>query len=550
MPSTWRCECTRRPGRSPDCASFSSPTGSPPWNSWIPRRSTGRRSAGRSGTSRDCIDWRAAVSEREPIEVDLVHQFGGALPCLSAGAGHEDYSAFLAVVPGAVLGKIYDTYGPRLLELNVRSFLQAKGAVNRGIRDTLANQPDRFLAYNNGISATASRVEVVDLPGGAAASPGSTICRSSTAARPRPRSIARFATASHCDNVAVQAKITVIDPDRVEEIVPLISRYANSQNKVSEADLTANDPFHVQIEELSRTVWAPLTETHTARHALVLRARAGPVRRRPGAGRHPRATAQISEEWPTAQKFTKTDLAKYEMCWDQRPHIVSLGAQKNFTHFMASLRERGAVEPDADLFRAPDREGDPLQGDGPHRGPTSTSGATRPTSSTTPSRDCRTRPRNAWTSMPSGSSRPSPRGRGGRRGALRDRVRVIAEMVPGGANVTEWCKREQVLADVKEQPWTVPASLEPLLVARVVRTRPGRRSARTIRCAEDDPIVAEMAAIGADGWLAIANWAKETGNLAVVAAQTRLRHRGSHEARAGPLLQAGRSRQQDRRDSA
>ena len=48
----------------------------------------------------------------------------------------------------------------------MRSFLQATGKVNRGIRDTLLHEPERFLAYNNGISATASEVELVDLPDG------------------------------------------------------------------------------------------------------------------------------------------------------------------------------------------------------------------------------------------------------------------------------------------------------------------------------------------------------------------------------------------------
>ena len=72
----------------------------------------------------------------------------------------------LAVFPGEWLADIYHEYGARLLELNVRSFLQATGKVNRGIRDTLRDEPERFLAYNNGISATASEVTLVELPDG------------------------------------------------------------------------------------------------------------------------------------------------------------------------------------------------------------------------------------------------------------------------------------------------------------------------------------------------------------------------------------------------
>ena len=76
------------------------------------------------------------------------------------------YSVLLAIVPGTVLADLYGRYGTRLLELNVRSFLQTKGAVNRGIRETLLNEPDRFLAYNNGITATASEVDFTNAADG------------------------------------------------------------------------------------------------------------------------------------------------------------------------------------------------------------------------------------------------------------------------------------------------------------------------------------------------------------------------------------------------
>lgn len=269
--------------------------------------------------------------QQEPIEVDLAQNFGGPLPCLSVGTGHEDYSAFLAVVPGRVLADIYDAYGPRLLELNVRSFLQAKGKINRGIRDTLAAEPARFLAYNNGISATASRVDIVELSSGERGI--SRIVDLQIVNGGQTTASIHRAMRSKLDlsDVSVQAKITVIDPGRVEDIVPLISRFANSQNKVSEADLTANDPFHVELEKLSRTVWAPATgatkratrwfyERARGQYGDALARETTPARRR-----------RFKEEWPTSQKFTKTDIAKFEASWDQFPHLASLGAQKTLS---------------------------------------------------------------------------------------------------------------------------------------------------------------------------------------------------------------------------
>ena len=98
----------------------------------------------------------------EPIIVE----FADPLPCLATPDTDRDFSVFLTILPGSTLSALYGQYGTRLLELNVRSFLQAKGAVNRGIRDTLLTDPERFLAYNNGITATASKVDFAPLPGG------------------------------------------------------------------------------------------------------------------------------------------------------------------------------------------------------------------------------------------------------------------------------------------------------------------------------------------------------------------------------------------------
>ena len=68
-----------------------------------------------------------------------------------------------------------------------------------------------------------------------------------------------------CPTSAVQAKLSVVEPTDLMSLVPRISQFANSQNKVNMADFSANDPFHVELEKLSRTVWAPAAEGGTAR---------------------------------------------------------------------------------------------------------------------------------------------------------------------------------------------------------------------------------------------------------------------------------------------
>ncbi len=291
--------------------------------------------------------------KREAIEIDFEIQYGTSVPCLpmptSSGA---DYDTCLVILPGEILYKLYAEYGSRLLQRNVRSFLQARGKVNKGIRKTILEEPHRFLAYNNGISATAEAVKFVDMPEG-----GKGICwirdLQIVNGGQTTASIYHAARKDKADisGIYVQAKLTIVDQEQVDAIVPLISRYANNQNKVSDADFSANDPFHIRVEELSRTIWAPTVDgTQRQTRWFYERARGQYLdakNRELSAAKQ----KQFTNTHPPNQKFTKTDLAKYENTWEQLPHLVSLGAQKNFCRFTDRLVERGAFEVGEDYFR-------------------------------------------------------------------------------------------------------------------------------------------------------------------------------------------------------
>lgn len=284
----------------------------------------------------------------EPIAIDFVEEFQAAIPCLQMPSSADDYSAYLAIFPGEVLFKLYDEYGPRLLELNVRSFLSARGKVNKGIRSTIREAPDCFLAYNNGIVITVDDVRTSRL------ADGSLAIRSVAGLQivnggQTTASIHRAKKVDKADLSAVQvpAKITVIKADRLSEMVGQISRYANSQNTVQPADFSANDPYHVKIEELSSTTWCPGEETRwfyeRARGSYqVALARIGTTQAK---------ADKFKKTTPPQQRFTKTDLAKYLNAWDHKPGQVSCGAQKNFDNFMQGLRTADWL-PDAGYYKA------------------------------------------------------------------------------------------------------------------------------------------------------------------------------------------------------
>lgn len=79
---------------------------------------------------------------------------------MPASSDNEDYQSFIAIIPGICLVNLYERYGARLLEQNVRSFLQFSGKINKGIRDTIKKEPHMFLAFNNGLAATADHIEL------------------------------------------------------------------------------------------------------------------------------------------------------------------------------------------------------------------------------------------------------------------------------------------------------------------------------------------------------------------------------------------------------
>ncbi|MCP3733111.1 AIPR family protein [Sphingomonas sp. MG17] len=270
-----------------------------------------------------------AGQTREDLVIDFAEDFGEAIPVLRASDGGGPLESYIAVIPGGQLAQIYDRWGARLLEANVRSFLQARGKVNRGIRDTIVKDPAMFFSYNNGLTTTAESVEVASIGEGlflmSAANFQIVNGGQTTASIHAVRKLA----AEQLKDVYVQMKLTVVPPDRSETVVPSISQFANSQNKVNAADFFANHPFHIRMEEYSRRILAPIGDTGYREHKWFYERARGQFADERGR-RSVAERKSFDAMFPKNQFFTKTDLAKFENSWRCKPHIVSFGAQKNF----------------------------------------------------------------------------------------------------------------------------------------------------------------------------------------------------------------------------
>lgn len=273
---------------------------------------------------------------REDLSIDFEKDFGGAIPVLSASLGDASLESYIAVIKGSQLGEIYEKWGTRLLEANVRSFLQARGKVNRGIRETLEEQPEMFFAYNNGITATADNAQVrqtddgpvlvaadnLQIVNGGQTTASIHASRKQRSRRPKAR----------LDEVFVQMKLNIVPQNRAEEVIPNISLYANSQNKVNDADLASNHPFQMRIQEFSRRILAP-RGNHSYQETKWFYERARGQYADERSRRTVAERKRFDLEYPRKQYLNKTDLAKFENSWAGFPHTVSLGAQKNFISF-------------------------------------------------------------------------------------------------------------------------------------------------------------------------------------------------------------------------
>jgi hypothetical protein len=286
---------------------------------------------------------------RADIEVDLVAMTGAPIPCLHAPAHDGGYDAYLAVLPGDVLSRIYERYGVRLLELNVRAFLglQGRKSVNAELRRTIVEQPSMFLAFNNGIVATVDDIGL-DEEGGAPAIrtlKGLQIVNGGQTTASLHR--ARRKDSLSLGQVSVPMKIIKVGGADLGLMVSSISRAANRQNTVQLADFSANDPFHQQVETLANNTWLDDGKGRW----FYERARGSYLAAEQKAAYRKTEQQAFKAQTPKQRRLSKLDLARYLSAWSGLPYRVCLGGQKNFQHFMQRQKDEPPPPPDAAWFK-------------------------------------------------------------------------------------------------------------------------------------------------------------------------------------------------------
>lgn len=295
------------------------------------------------------------VYQKKSYEDVIIHfqsKYKYPLKMIKVQSANNIYDCYIGVIPGKVLAEVYRDEGQKLIEKNVRSFLQATGKINKGIKKTLNDEPEMFMTYNNGISTTAkgivideensndSFVVIKEITDWQIVNGGQTTASIYSALQ----------SGVDINAVNVQMKLTVIrDQSRVEEMVGFISKYANSQNKINMSDFSANETYHVEMERLSRSIYVPSETGKSTLRWYYERARGQYM---VDVNRQPTATLKkkFKELNPKSMCISKTVAAKCMMAWLKYPYIVSKGLETNFIEFSSMIKNGIVPNPTVESY--------------------------------------------------------------------------------------------------------------------------------------------------------------------------------------------------------
>ena len=290
----------------------------------------------------------------EPITIDFSEFNYDGIPCLKGNIGTGlKYDAYIAIIPGKILADLYIEYGSRLLEGNVRAFLGTKSSkgVNNGIKRTINTDPTSFFTYNNGIACTAAAIhleeidgqsyikEIVDLQ---IINGGQTTATLAEAVLKK--------TNIGLEGIFVPMKLTVISDRETEDdegtliydrMIQDIARYANSQNRVTAADLFSNDPFHIWMEKSSKKYLAPPVHYTTQTGWYYERSRKKYEQEQIKLSGD--SLKRFQAKFPKKQIINKEQLAVYLTALAGKPYIVSKGKNWVMKEFGASIKEEYAA---------------------------------------------------------------------------------------------------------------------------------------------------------------------------------------------------------------
>ncbi len=285
--------------------------------------------------------------ECKPLVIRLKNKYHQEIPMIKVAGENEIYDCFVGVIPGNLLAEIYKDEGQDLIQKNVRSYLQATGKVNKGIKTSLAKEPEMFMAYNNGISTIADSIEIDDkkFGNGVVSIKEITGWQIVNGGQTTASIYNAYQNKLSLETVNVQLKLSVIkNTEKAEEIASNISKYANSQNKINMSDFNANDDYHIKMEQFSRRTFIPVEKGKETEQWFYERARGQymvELNRQPTT----KAKNDFKSRIPKKRCVSKTVAAKCMMAYMGYPYYVSKGLESNFVLFSDMIKNGEVMQP-------------------------------------------------------------------------------------------------------------------------------------------------------------------------------------------------------------
>jgi hypothetical protein len=280
---------------------------------------------------------------REALRVDFEKINGKSIEAIKA-ADEEHFESYLCVLPAEVLAGLYREYSTRLLEKNVRSFLQFRG-VNAGMKDTIRKAPEKFIAYNNGLTITSTNGEITN-------ESGRIFIKSLTDFQivngGQTTAAIYFSKKEGLDisGVSVMAKINVAKEatdEELDDLITNISTFSNAQSRVSKVDLRSRNPQLVKLKSLTDSVLTPSGLKWFFERA---KGEFNTKVRISGSNKN-----RIKKEYPNERRFSKEQLAKYYTAWGDQPYVVKKGGEKVFRIFIEEISGEGKSKKPTNIDR-------------------------------------------------------------------------------------------------------------------------------------------------------------------------------------------------------
>lgn len=286
-----------------------------------------------------------ARRNNQEIIINLENDYQTKLECIETFDERNGIKSYLTIMPAIVLAKIYSKYKVRLIDKNVRNFLGGKIKVNSEMAKTIAETPELFFSYNNGISSTAAEVIIqTDETGRKYISTirnwhivngGQTTSTIYNAYRKK-------GLEENLQKSFVSVKVSEVPyavEQNIKNLVGDIAKYANSQTKIKDSDLSANAPYMLDLQEQSRKEWATDANGHpTLWYFERLRGQFLTDKGMVG-GVGTQKVKRFEEERPLSQRFNKADVAKLEMAWNEKPYDACKGAEVCFDKYWKHIKD-------------------------------------------------------------------------------------------------------------------------------------------------------------------------------------------------------------------